>query len=232
MRFHVCAFAAVFSAAAFSVRGDDATSFKFNFGNGKAKPAWIQVSSTNSYSTASGYGFEPGANLIAGDKSVASTTPFYFSIKLPEGTYKVTAAFGGASGESIVTVKAELRRLMLEKVHVRPGKTETRSFVVNIRTPGIAGDGAVHLKPRERTNEWWDWDDKMTLEFNGSNPCLQTLQITPVRVPTVFLSGDSTVCASPSGHAKEHDECEADSKAKPLRLQCNETHASSADLPS
>jgi len=198
VRILVCAVAALLSAGTFSVRGDDATTFRFNFGNGKAKPTWIRVSPTNSYSTAFGYGFEPGANVIAGDRFVSSTNPFYFSVKLPEGNYKVTAAFGGAPGGSFVTVKTELRRMMLEKIRVRPGKTETRSFVVNIRTPEIAGDGEVHLKSRERTNEWWDWDEKMTLEFNGSNPCLQTLQITPVRVPTVFLSGDSTVCDQPA----------------------------------
>lgn len=199
MRRSLCALVLVFCVSAYAgFAADEGTAFKFSFGNGKAKRGWLQISPTNLYSTASGYGFEAGARVIAGDSFVASTNAFYFSVKLPEGNYQVTAGFGGSGDGSTITVKAELRRLMLEKVHVRAGKTETRSFVVNIRTPDIAGDGQVHLKPRERTNEWWDWDEKMTLEFNGSNPSLRTLQITRVRVPTVFLSGDSTVCDQPA----------------------------------
>jgi len=41
------------------------------------------------------------------------------------------------------------------------------------------------------------WDDKLTLEFNGSRPCLRALGIEPATVPTVFLAGDSTVCDQP-----------------------------------
>lgn len=199
MRRSLCALVLVFCLATCAgLAADQGAAFKFYFGNGKARRGWVQVSPTNLYSMASGYGFEPGARVIAGDSFVASTNPFYFSVELPEGNYQATAAFGGPGSGSIVTVKAELRRLMLEKVHVAAGKTETRSFVVNIRTPRIAGGGEVHLKPRERTNEWWDWDEKMTLEFNGSNPSLRTLQITRVRMPTVFLAGDSTVCDQPA----------------------------------
>ena len=78
---------------------------------------------------------------------------------------------------------------MLEAVHTAPGKTVTRSFVVNLRMPQIAGDGEVRLKPREKTTEWWDWDDKLTLEFNGARPCLDTLEIEKADVPTVFHPG-------------------------------------------
>jgi lysophospholipase L1-like esterase len=167
---------------------------KFDFGGGKAKSGWIHVAPTNFYSDAAGFGFEPGAEVAAEKKFMTSDKPFYFSVKEPEGNYKVTATF---AGESTMTVKAELRRLMLEKIHTPAGKFTTRSFIVNIRTPKIAGDGEVHLKPRETTNEWWAWDDKLTLEFNGQNPSLRSLQIRPVKVPTVFILGDSTVCDQP-----------------------------------
>ena len=56
----------------------------------------------------------------------------------------------------------------------------------------------MHLKPREKTNEWWAWDDKLTLEFNGTHPALQSLEIEKAAVPTVFLLGDSTVCDQPA----------------------------------
>jgi lysophospholipase L1-like esterase len=56
----------------------------------------------------------------------------------------------------------------------------------------------VHLKPREQTTEMWDWDDKLTLEFNGTHPSIASLRIEKAGVPTVFLIGDSTVCDQPA----------------------------------
>jgi lysophospholipase L1-like esterase len=69
--------------------------------------------------------------------------------------------------------------------------------MVNVRTPQIAGGESVRLKPREKTDELVNWDDRLTLEFNGSRPCLSALEIVPAEVPTVFLLGDSTVCDQP-----------------------------------
>ena len=171
---------------------------EFAFGNGKIKSGWIQVSPTNVYSDAAGCGFEPGADVAAADGCVTSTNPFYFSVKLPEGNYRVTVTLGDKTGESTTTVKAELRRLMLEKVHTARGKTGTRSFIVNLRTPAISTGGEVRLKDREKTKEFWDWDDKLTLEFNGTHPSLRSLEIEPARVPTAFILGDSTVCDQPA----------------------------------
>ncbi len=172
------------------------TSFKFDF---SPQPAagFTQVSATSVYSTDAGSGFEPGANVVAGANSIGSPTPFYFSVKLPEGNYKVTATLGG-DAPAVTTVKAELRRLMLEKIPTDAGKTQTETFIVNLRTPTIAGGGTVKLKDREKTTELWDWDDKMTLEFNGTNPSVSKLEIEPADVPTVFIMGDSTVCDQPS----------------------------------
>jgi lysophospholipase L1-like esterase len=194
MKIPSCMLAALFCAAAGATGAADPVAFKFDFGNGRTNSGWTKIAPTNFYSPQAGCGFEPGAAVVAGDGFVSSTNPFYFSIKLPAGNYRVTAALGGLAGESTTTVKAELRRLMLEKVHIAPGKTVTRSFIVNVRTPQIAGGSEVHLKPREKTNEWWAWDDKLTLEFNGAHPGLRSLKIEKAAVPTVFLLGDSTVC--------------------------------------
>ena len=129
---------------------------------------------------------------------VTSDSPFLFSVKLPEGNYKVTMTFGDAEGESTTTVKAEMRRLMLEKVYTANGSFETRAIVVNIRTPHIADGRQVRLKDREKTTEAVAWDDKLTLEFNGARPCLCALRIERVEnIPTVYLLGDSTVCDQP-----------------------------------
>ena len=134
----------------------------------------------------------------AGGNYVASDRPFYFSVKVPEGNYRVTTLFGDGPGQPVMTVKAELRRLMLEKVAVPTGGKVSRTFIVNIRTPFISESNRVHLKPRETTNEWRAWDEKLTLEFNGTHPCLRGLEIEKVDVPTVFLMGDSTVCDQPA----------------------------------
>jgi lysophospholipase L1-like esterase len=186
----MCVFTAKISA-------QEPTACKLDFGNGHAAAGAVQISPTNFYSIETGCGFEPGANVIAENDFIASTNPFYFSVKLPEGNYQVTAVLGGAR-ESTTTVKAELRRLMLEKIHATIGASEKRTFIVNLRTPEIFGSNHVHLKPRETTTELWDWDEKLTLEFNGKNPSLRSLEIEPAKVPTIFLSGDSTVCDQPA----------------------------------
>ena len=174
------------------------TSFKFDFGGGKPESGWIQVAPTNLYSAETGYGFEPGAKLTVENlkaPSLTSSNPFYFSVKLPEGNYKVTATLDEGS---VTTIKSELRRLMVEHAPTAKGKTATRTFIVNVRTPKISPINRVHLKPREMTSEIWDWDEKLTLEFNDTKPCLSKLEIEKADVPTVFLLGDSTVCDQPA----------------------------------
>lgn len=189
----VAALAACFAAAQVAFAQD----FKFHFGTAKTQRGWTTVSATNLYSTETGYGFEPGANVAAENNSAASDRPFYFSVRVPEGNYKVTVVLGGQE-VSTTTVKAELRRLMLEKIHTPAGRTERRAIIVNVRTPDIFGTNRVHLKPRELTNEIWDWDEKLTLEFNGTRPAVQSLEVERSKVPTLFLIGDSTVCDQPA----------------------------------
>jgi lysophospholipase L1-like esterase len=150
------------------------------------------VDADDLYSSRTGYGFEPGAQG-GGDECFTSEKPFLFSIKLPEGNYAVTVVLDDAGG-SVATVKSEARRLMLEKIR---GKS-TRSFIVHVRTPDIAGGGKVQLKQRELETEMTGWDDKLTLEFNGHRPALRALTIVPADVPTVFITGDSTVGDQPA----------------------------------
>ena len=164
----------------------------FSFGTGAPKAGWTHVTADDLYSAQTGYGFEPGAQG-GGDECFTSEKPFLFSIKLPEGNHTVTVMLDDAGG-SVTTVKSETRRLMLEKI---PGKT-TRSFTVNVRTPDIASGGRVKLKSRELETEMTGWDDKLTLEFNGRRPALRALTIAPADVPTVFITGDSTVCDQPA----------------------------------
>ena len=171
------------------------TLYRFEFGSSKAGDA--AVLPTTIYSKGRGYGFEPGGGVAGANGGATSDKPFFFSVALPEGNYNVTVTFGAAKEAAKATVKAELRRLMLEKVEVAPGKFETRTFTVNVRAPQIAGGGEVRLKDREKTIEDWAWDEKLTLEFNGESPTVSAIEIAQADVPTIFLLGDSTVCDQP-----------------------------------
>jgi lysophospholipase L1-like esterase len=171
---------------------DETPARRFSFGTKEPTSGWTRVAAGDLYSAQTGYGFEPGAQG-GGAEHFTSQKPFLFSVKLPEGNFAVTVIFDDA-GESSATVKSETRRLMLEKV---PGKA-TRTFIVNVRTPQIPGGTTVKLKARELESETLGWDDKLTLEFNGRRPALRALTITPAAVPTVFITGDSTVCDQPA----------------------------------
>lgn len=170
---------------------------QFTFGSGSAGAGVTAVAPEMAYTRERGFGFEPGAVLRADGGGLASAAPFFFSVAVPEGNWRVTVTLGDATGESVTTVKAELRRLALEQVRTAKGETATRSFTVNVRTPKFPG-GEVRLKEREKTTEAWAWDEKLTLEFNGPRPCLRALTLAPAtNTPTVFLLGDSTVCDQP-----------------------------------
>lgn len=171
---------------------------RYVFGAGPARAGFISVSPGQVYAAGEACGFEPGATLSATDAGVTGAKPFYFTARLPhEGNWRVTLTFPGGTD---ATVKAELRRLMVEHVVVPAGQTAQRIILVNTRTPQIAaGDGitagVVKLKaPRESVQEAWAWDDALTLEFDGAHPAISAIEIAPADVPTIFLIGDSTVC--------------------------------------
>ena len=166
---------------------------RFDFGTGKVPPAFTRVLPTTVFDAKTGHGFEPGAVIVSDDGSdfCESEKPFFFSVAVPEGNYRVTFKPGNGAGDSATTIKAELRRLMIENTK------DARSFIVNVRTPRIADGVSVHLKDREKTAEVWNWDDKLTLEFNGTHPSVARIEVVRVEAPTLFLLGDSTVCDQP-----------------------------------
>jgi lysophospholipase L1-like esterase len=137
-------------------------------------------------------GFDLNTFPEIGALSCSSDKPFFFSIALPEGSYRVKVVLGGEQA-SATTVWAEARRLMLEKVSVKAKGSVTRTFDTNVRVPEIAGDVShrVQLKPREVGK--LDWDNKLTLEFNGDHPSFRSITIEPVHETTIYLAGDSAV---------------------------------------
>jgi lysophospholipase L1-like esterase len=156
------------------------TSFSFDFtpgGNAAAHPA---------YDADRGFGFEPGADRK-------------FSVRVPEGNYRVSLRLGGTRKRTHAGVLAEQRRLMLADFAV--DKALDRSFVVNVRTADLSplpanatGGTRVALKPREIGSS--TWDEKLTLEITG-DATLRSLSIAPVDLPTLYLAGDSTVTDQP-----------------------------------
>jgi lysophospholipase L1-like esterase len=170
-----------------------ATARRFYFGRGDAPPGFVSVAPETSYSRERGHGFEtPVRPISVTSASLCSARPFLFSVAVPEGNYDLTFTLGGGDRDSLITVKGEARRLLLESIPVAAGRLETRKITVNVRVPEIAGGGRVELKPRE--SDSFTWDDKLTLEINGTRPCLSSLEIVPaVDAITVYLAGDSTV---------------------------------------
>lgn len=178
------------------------TSFKFDFGSGPVKQGYTQVLASTKYSPDKGYGFEfssaltsqfyKGKNALR-DDCITGTKPFYFSVKLPEGNYNVKVILGDKNGTSATTIKAECRRLMIEKTETQKGRFATAEFTVHVKDSIIHPSGVkVKLKPREIN--YLHWDDKLTLEFNGAAPKVCAVEIEKAEnIPVVFLAGNSTV---------------------------------------
>ena len=110
----------LFSAGAFPADLD----LRFDFTASESQPGYVKVSRSELYSEALGYGFEPTA--------APEKPPYYFSVRVPEeGNYQVMVTLGDPSRATVTTVKAELRRLMMERVRTAPGEIVRRSFIVN-----------------------------------------------------------------------------------------------------
>lgn len=149
------------------------------------------------YSDAVGYGYD-----VVEAPTAKSVSPFYFSVKVSDGNYRVTVRLGNKKRDGETTVRAESRRMMVEKCVTKKGKFQEFSFIINKRNvdiPSFKGiDGkdtqpaVVHIKSGEKGS--LTWDDKLTLEFNGAAPCVESIKIVPdTTATTVFLCGNSTV---------------------------------------
>lgn len=140
------------------------------------------------YSEETGYGYDLVETPTKDNKS-----PFFFSVRVPDGNYKVTVRLGSRKQAGITTVRAESRRLFIESVPTKKKEFIERTFIVNKRNTHIDGNEYVRIKPREKRK--LNWDDKLTLEFNGGAPVCESITIEPAdtTVTTVFLCGNSTV---------------------------------------
>ena len=170
---------------------------KFYFGNGEASKGTIQITDTTIFSEERGYGLRPSGKITANIRSsktnfIGSKKPFYFSVNLPEGHYRILLTLGGNSEGSLTCVKAESRRLMLENIKTGKDKTIQKTIIVDVRSPKINADEMIKLKENEK--KFLNWDNKLTLEFVGENPCVSAIEIQHANeLPTIFLAGNSTL---------------------------------------
>ena len=136
------------------------------------------------YDAKRGYGFAIAAMRSKTEDMRDSWPGDYFEpmvpsllIDVPNGNYEVKLTIGSDSEAADVTVKEGLGRLKVYSVTTDPGETITKSF-------------AVHVQ-----------DGQLKLAFAGKSPIVQQVSIRrDASIPTIFLTGDSTVTDQPSGH--------------------------------
>lgn len=139
------------------------------------------------YSVAEGKGYD-----ILSAPTAKSNAPFFYSVKVPDGNYKVTVTLGSKKKAGKTVVRAENRRLMVDEVATKKGQFKTYSFIVNKRSPYISDKEQVKIKPREK--DYLTWDEKLTLEFTGAAPVVKEIKVEPdTQATTIFLCGNSTV---------------------------------------
>ena len=112
--------AGAFLVAACTIDAGAAGSWQFAFGPGKPPAGYTAVTADTVYTATRGYGLEPGT-------APGGAHPWYFSVDVPEGNYTVTVASGDDAAPATTTVKAELRRLMLENVGAAKGQSPSTS---------------------------------------------------------------------------------------------------------
>lgn len=168
-----------------------AQTYRFDFTdskNTKTEGNVVRISPKDAYTPEKGYGYDFRETTGSGNKK-----PFFFSVDVPDGNYLVTAVIGSNKSAGETTLRAESRRLFFENEPTKKGEFKTCQFVVNKYSTEIKdGNDIKNIKGGSRNK--LNWDNKLTLEFNGDAPQLAYLEIEKVDdVPTVFLTGDSTV---------------------------------------
>ena len=91
-----------------------------------------------------GYGYD-----VLAMPTKKSISPFYFSVKVPDGNYKVTVVLGSKRKAAQTVVRAESRRLFVENAVTKKGKfilTVSSSASVHL----INKDENVKIKDREK----------------------------------------------------------------------------------
>ncbi|WOX13437.1 rhamnogalacturonan acetylesterase [Streptomyces sp. N50] len=115
---------------------------------------------------------------------LANCTATACHFDVPPGTYDVTVRLGGATAAS-TAITGETRRSLLPETPTVAGRTVTRSFTVNVRTPEGEPTGP-------------DGTPGLDLALGGTAPALADIRVKPAHhARQIILIGDSTVCDQP-----------------------------------
>lgn len=139
------------------------------------------------YTDSTGFGYDVTASPVK-----SGTAPFFFSVKVPDGNYRVSVTLGSKSRAALTTVRVENRRLMVEPTATHRRELRTVTFVANKRSTRIDDRHQVRIKERER--DYLHWDNRLTFEFNGPAPAVSRIVVDrDTTATTLFLCGNSTV---------------------------------------
>ena len=109
-----------------------AQTFRFDFSTGKkTEKGFTKVTSESVYSDEKGYGYD-----LQPAWDGKGNAPFFFSVEVPDGNYRVTVTLGSRKSAGMTTVRGESRRLFLENIPTRKGELRTESFTINKRNVG------------------------------------------------------------------------------------------------
>jgi lysophospholipase L1-like esterase len=171
---------------------------KFDFGTGPAAAGYTKVTPTTTYSTALGYGFEGGtvtavsrggSDVMKGD--YCTGTNFNFSVTLPQGYYLVTLYLGDLGAAATTTVWGEQRRMFIDRCATASGQVVTKTFSIARRA---SKNATITIDTTLGESKYVDFDNKLTLNFQGAKPAVCGVEIVPVDTAiTVFLCGNSTL---------------------------------------
>ncbi len=139
------------------------------------------------YNDQNGFGYD----VLPVPNRKMPTEPFYFSVKVPDGNYRVKVVLGGKKGGN-TTVRAEGRRLLMDNI-LTPKKKDEQVLEVTVNKRSTFINDKMRVKIKDREKGYLAWDDKLTLEFNGDMPAVKSIHIEKADVPTIYLCGNSTV---------------------------------------
>lgn len=139
----------------------------------------------------------------AGEQAVIHESDGAISLPMAEGNWLVSLDLGSDEHGAVTTIKAENRRLMLDRIPSAKGQHVLRRFVVHVHDAALGpvpanapGSDHVRLTPTQAAQR--NWDGKLTLEILGPGASVRSLRVEPAHVPTLFLVGDSMVTDHPA----------------------------------
>ena len=96
--------------------------------NAQEKVRTYQLSDAPRYSEETRYGYDLTATPEKGSKS-----PFFFSVRVPDGNYKVTVRLGSKKQAGVTTVRGESRRLFVENLPTKKGQFVDETFINQLK---------------------------------------------------------------------------------------------------